>query len=84
LRFPLAGADNSLMRRIFLAVVLAVPLSAFAPGAWATADGPDFYRVQGISAGSLLLRAAPGPTGARIGAIPKGAVGLKNLGCMGG
>lgn len=51
----------------------------------AEADGPDYFRVQGISAGSALsLRAGPSTDGERIGRIPADVDGLRNLGCIGG
>lgn len=51
----------------------------------ATADGPDHYRVIGISPGSYLnLRAGAGTAYPKIGEIPADADGLANLGCVGG
>jgi uncharacterized protein YraI len=51
----------------------------------ATADGPDFYRVQGVSSGGALnLRAEPSASAQRIGAIPADGQCLRNLGCRGG
>lgn len=59
---------------------------AFACGpAEATADGPDHYRVRGVSPGSVLnLRAEPSTAAPRIGRIPSDARCLRNLGCQGG
>jgi uncharacterized protein YraI len=66
-----------------LAIALAV---AAASGlAHATADGPDFYRVRGVSATSALnLRAEPSVQAPAIGRIPPDATCLRNLGCRGG
>ncbi len=51
----------------------------------ATADGPDHYRVIGVSPGSYLnLRAGAGTGYPKIGEIPADADGLANLGCVGG
>ncbi len=53
--------------------------------AFATADGPDHYRVRGVSASSaLVLRAEPSVRAPRIGRIPPDATCLRNLGCQGG
>jgi hypothetical protein len=53
--------------------------------AMATADGPDHYRVSGVSPGSFLnLRAGPGTGAPIIGRIPAGMTCLRNLGCQGG
>jgi uncharacterized protein YraI len=53
--------------------------------AWATADGPDYYRVSGVSAGSSLnMRAGPRADAAVIMRIPADAQCLKSRGCRGG
>lgn len=53
--------------------------------AQAEADGPDFFRVEGVRAGDVLnIRAAPSATAAKLGGIPPRANGVKNLGCRGG
>jgi hypothetical protein len=66
-----------------LLVALAV-VAASGP-ARATADGPDFYRVRGVSATSTLsLRAEPSLQAPRIGRIAPDATCLRNLGCQGG
>lgn len=47
--------------------------------------GPDYYRVSGVSPGSVLnLRAGPSVEAAVLARIPAGATGLRNLGCEGG
>jgi hypothetical protein len=52
--------------------------------ALATADGPDFYKVQGApDGGNLPLHATPGAT-APLGFIPGHAECVRNLGCQGG
>lgn len=51
----------------------------------AEADGPDFFRVTGVSAGDVLnIRVAPGADTAKIGEIPYDGDGIRNLGCEGG
>ena len=60
-------------------------LAASSAPVCATADGPDFYRVSGVSAtGALNLRAEPSVVAPRIGRIPPDAKCLRNLGCQGG
>jgi len=56
------------------------------PGpAAAIADGPDVYRVVGVSADDVLnLRASPRASGVVLGAIPHDADGIANFGCIGG
>jgi len=72
------------MKRIFLACAGFCVLILGNINGEATADGPDYFRVQGISAGSLILRAAGNQAAPKIGAIPRDVMGLKNLGCKGG
>ena len=57
-----------------------------APGfAQAEADGPDHFRVTGVTANDVLnLRAAPNPRAAKVGVIPPKANCVRNLGCRGG
>ena len=74
---------NPLSGVVPLAAALA--LAAASGPAHATADGPDFYRVRGVSATSALsLRAEPSVQASRIGRIPPDAACLRNLGCQGG
>ena len=66
-------------------MLLAVVCGVVASLAQATADGPDFYRAQGIAAGtSVPLQAEPRAEAPRVGAIAATAVCLRNLGCQGG
>jgi Bacterial SH3 domain len=51
--------------------------------AFATADGPDHYRVAGVGK-HLNIRAEPDATSKRIGKIPANASCVRNLGCQGG
>ena len=68
----------------FPSFLFAAILSVTSP-AYATADGPDYFRVDGVGAGSFLnLRAGPSRTADRIGHLPPTADSLKNLGCRGG
>ena len=51
----------------------------------ADADGPDFYRVTGVSKSDVLnIRAAPEARAAKVGAIPPDGTCIRNLGCKGG
>ncbi len=51
----------------------------------ADADGPDFYRVTGVSPHDVLnIRAVPKPNGTKLGTIPPGGACIRNLGCQGG
>ena len=73
-----------LVRRIVPLFFGLTVVAASAP-AHATADGPDFYRVRGVSATSTLsLRAEPSLQAPRIGRIAPDATCLRNLGCQGG
>ena len=72
------------VRGLVLPVVV-IPIIAASGAAQATADGPDFYRVRGVSATSALsLRAEPSLQAPRIGRIAPDATCLRNLGCQGG
>jgi len=71
-------------RRVALA---AVALAVVATGgtAQATADGPDHYRVRGVSPRRhVLLRAEPSTASAALARIPSNATCLRSLGCQGG
>ena len=70
--------------QIFAVFVLL--LACFAAGpVFATADGPDHYRVVGVSVNSVLnMRASPNTGAAVIGSIPANADGIANFGCIGG
>ena len=58
---------------------------AAAGAAQATADGPDFYGVRGVSPGRhVTLRAEPSSTSARLARIPSNATCLRSFGCQGG
>lgn len=65
---------------------LALIILALGAGpAAAEADGPDFYRVTGVSPNDVLnIRAVPKPNGAKLGTIPPGGTCIRNLGCQGG
>jgi len=53
--------------------------------ALAEADGPDYYRVVGVTPGDVLnIRVEPNASATKIGAIPPGTDGVRNLGCVGG
>ena len=58
---------------------------AVAGAAQATADGPDHYRVRGVSPGHhLTLRAEPSTASAPLARIPSNATCLRSFGCQGG
>ena len=79
----IAFVPNSV--RGFAPLVIALAVVAASGPAHATADGPDFYRVRGVSATSTLtLRAEPSLQVPRIGRIAPDATCLRNLGCQGG
>ena len=67
-------------------VLLAMAILALGSGpVSADADGPDFYRVTGVSKGDVLnVRAAPEARAATVGAIPPEGTCIRNLGCKGG
>ncbi len=63
----------------------AIGLCLGATIAWATADGPDYWRVNGVDANDVLnLRAGPTWKSNKIGEIPHDADGLANYICIGG
>ena len=66
--------------------MLALAILALGPDLVAAdADGPDFYRVTGVSKGDVLnIRAAPETRAAKVGAIPPDGACIRNLGCRGG
>ena len=79
----LPGRSGRGLRAALAAVVSAVVAATGA--AHATADGPDHYRVRGVSAGRhLTLRAEPSTSSAPLARIPANATCLRSLGCQGG
>lgn len=76
----------SLRRTAYLcAAFLAVLVSLASCTVFATADGPDYYRVVDVTANSVLnMRASPSIGGVVIGTIPADADGIANFGCIGG
>jgi len=65
-------------------VVVASVVVAAGGAAHATADGPDHYRVRGVSPGRhLTLRAEPSTASAPLARIPSNATCLRGLGCQG-
>jgi hypothetical protein len=68
------------LRRGLVLLVAAVALPAFGE-----ADGPDSFRVVNVAPDDVLnVRAQPRADAARLGEIPPGADGVRNLGCQGG
>ena len=53
--------------------------------ALADADGPDFFKVNGVASNDVLnIRSKADPHAKKLGEIPPGADCVKNLGCKGG
>ena len=53
--------------------------------ALADADGPDYFKVNGIASNDVLnIRSKANPNTKKVGEIPAGADCVKNLGCKGG
>ena len=74
-------------RRCRRAALAAVASAVVATGgtAQATADGPDHYRVRGVSPGRhVTLRAEPSTASVPLARIPSNATCLRSLGCQGG
>lgn len=70
----------SALTRLFSAAALLL-----APAmARADADGPDFWRISLPQDQTLMLRAGPAQGHRAVGAIPGGADGAANFGCVGG
>lgn len=76
----------SLRRSAHIHAACLVALVCLAAGTvFATADGPDYYRVVDVTANNVLnMRASPNTSGAVIGTIPSNADGIANFGCIGG
>jgi hypothetical protein len=83
-RLRLRAARTYRASRVAACIGFLAAIAACGP-ALATADGPDFYRVQGVSPGDALnLRAEPSVRAPRIAAISSDGQCLRNLGCRGG
>jgi hypothetical protein len=83
---PLRSASGSpeRCRRATLALVASAAV-AVGGAAQATADGPDHYRVRGVSPERhLMLRAEPSTASAPLARIPSDATCLRSFGCQGG
>ena len=53
--------------------------------ALADADGPDYFKVNGVASNDVLnMRSKANPASKKVGEIPPGANCVKNLGCKGG
>jgi hypothetical protein len=73
------GLNRPLASIAFVALLLA------SGGAFADADGPDFFAVTGVAADDVLnIRTKPSPTATKIGEIPPDGTCVRNLGCRGG
>ena len=65
--------------------VVASAVIATSGAAHATADGPDHYRVRGVSPERhFILRAEPSTASAPLARIPSDATCLRSFGCEGG
>ncbi len=70
----------NLVRALVLLLSVACPCAACAE-----ADGPDFYRIEGVAAGdTLAIRSAPSARASKLGDIPPDGACIRNLGCKGG
>jgi len=67
-------------------LLIVLPALLLSPAvALAEADGPDFYRLAGVTANNVLnIRSGPGAEHPIVGAIPADADGIANFGCVGG
>jgi len=73
------------MRKLLNLVAGTLLAFTLAGAGLADADGPDFYRVTGVSADDVLnIRAKPTASGDKVGSIPHDGNGIRNLGCEGG
>ena len=53
--------------------------------ALADADGPDYFKVNGVASNDVLnMRSKANPAANKVGEIPSSADCVKNLGCKGG
>ncbi len=67
------------MARLLIALILTVFLPSSAT--WACADGPDYFRVVGVSSWDTLnIRSGPGTKYKIVGEMPPNARGVRNLG----
>jgi hypothetical protein len=79
-----ASASSARCRRAALAAVASAVVAA-GGAAQATADGPDFHGVRGVSPGHhVTLRAEPSTASAPLARIPSNATCLRSFGCQGG
>ncbi len=79
-----ASRSSGRCRRAALAAVASVVVTA-GGAAQATADGPDHYRIRGVSPGRhVILRAEPSAASSPLARIPSYATCLRSFGCHGG
>jgi hypothetical protein len=73
------------METLFRRSLASLLFAAWSSSAGAEADGPDFYRIKGVTAGdTLAIRAAPNAHASKLGDIPPDGTCIRNLGCQGG
>jgi hypothetical protein len=83
LSVSVSGSSGRCRRAALAAVALVVVTAGGA--AQATADGPDHYRVRGVSPGRhVTLRAEPSTASAPLARLPSNATCLRSFGCQGG
>jgi len=72
-----------LPRSLALGLMVVAVLSAPTPPARAAADGPDRFRVRGVTPDNVLnMRKDPSASAEQVGAIPHDGTGIENLGCV--
>ncbi len=70
---------KTILKQILLLVIILSGL------ALADADGPDYFKVNGVASNDVLnIRSKADPNAKKVGEIPPEAVCVKNLGCKGG
>ncbi len=70
---------NTILKQTLTLLIIASGL------ALADADGPDYFKVNGVASNDVLnIRSKADPDAKKVGEIPPGANCVKNLGCKGG
>ena len=70
---------KTLLKQTLILLVIASGL------ALADADGPDYFKVNGVASNNVLnMRSKADPNAKKVGGVPPGANCVKNLGCKGG
>jgi hypothetical protein len=75
--------QKGLNMRYFIGTT-SIVISLLSTFAFATADGPDYWRTKNVASNDVLwIHPTPDPNSERIGQIPPTAVCIQNLGCQG-